>query len=390
MNLDRKTIKKIIFILCSAVLFWAVLINIPTLWSGIKWLLGILMPIILGFAIAFILTPLAASIEKPLLAGSKRLRISGLRERPARLLSVTLAYLLICGVLALIIVIIVPQIKSAFYLIAQNVQNLPAIANNTIYWINTTAAKLGFDLELMPNNDRIDWQKVSESLQRLFSIDLFAGDFFTGVIGVASSFFGAVFDLFMGLLIGFRLIVHREKVGRFFRRFLRAYFSEKRAAGIVELTSLCTGAFRSFMTGQLKEAMTLGILCWIGMTIFGFPYAIAASAIIGSCALVPVFGAWIGGIVGTLLALSDSPLRALLFIVYIVVLQILDNTFVYPKIVGNSMKLNGLLVVCAVTVGGSIAGVAGMILSVPFVSVTYTLINRTVDRRLDRRENSKK
>jgi predicted PurR-regulated permease PerM len=194
----------------------------------------------------------------------------------------------------------------------------------------------------------------------------------------------------MGVLIGFRLMVQRESVGRFFRRFVRAYTSRNTANSIFRVVHLSAGAFRSFITGQLKEAVALGCMCYLGMIIFGFPYAGATSAVIGFCAIIPVFGAWIGGAAGALLSLTASPIKALLFIVFIVCLQAFDNNFVYPRIVGNSMNLPGLLVLLAVLIGGDIAGAAGMLLGVPLCSVMYTLINTSISNRLEKKKLEEK
>lgn len=378
MELDSKNMKKIIIILCVVVLFWTALNHLGTIWDAIGWFVGVLMPVILGFAVAFIMEPFTEIFEDRFLKGWKKLKIKPMKPKPARILSVVTAYLVVIAVLALLIVLVVPQIRDAYYIL---VDSAPTQLKNAIIWVDQTAESLGIRLELLDSED-IDWGRVSESLRGILPNEETAGNIVSNILGAAGSLVGTIADIGLGAIIGFYILVQREQVSAFYRRLVRAYTTEKAAANISEIFRLCTGAFKDFMTGQLTEAVVMGFMSSVGLAIFRFPYPVAVGAVLGFTALIPVFGAWAGGIIGFLLALTESPIKALLFIVFIICLQMLDNTFIYPRIVGNSMKLEGLVVLCAVTIGGSVAGVAGMLLGVPAFSVLYTLINRSVEKRL--------
>ena len=146
----------------------------------------------------------------------------------------------------------------------------------------------------------------------------------------------------------------------------------------MEICSLSYTSFNNFVKGQLLEAVILGALCFVGMLIFRFPNAPVVSLLIGVTALIPIFGAWIGGGVSALLIAIVNPMQGLLFVVFILVLQQLEGNLIYPKVVGQSMGLPGLIVMAAVTIGGNIAGITGMLLGVPLCSVLYTLLQQAV------------
>jgi predicted PurR-regulated permease PerM len=385
-NLDKNNTKKIILILFSVVLFCTALLNLNKIWSAIKLVVSILVPVIIGLAVAYIMTPMAAGFEKWMTKHFKKSKYFNPGFKTLRVLSVTLAFLVVIAVIALLVIIIVPQARSAIAILSDTV---PGFVNDALRWLNETVRNMGLDVDIFDTSST-DWIKMIETARNALKLDFAVGDLFGGVVGVASSLVGGIFNFLMGVLIGFRLMVQRESVGRFFRRFVRAYTSRNTANSIFRVVHLSAGAFRSFITGQLKEAVALGCMCYLGMIIFGFPYAGATSAVIGFCAIIPVFGAWIGGAAGALLSLTASPIKALLFIVFIVCLQAFDNNFVYPRIVGNSMNLPGLLVLLAVLIGGDIAGAAGMLLGVPLCSVMYTLINTSISNRLEKKKLEEK
>lgn len=385
MNLDKNNTKKVIFILCTVVLFCAALLNLTKIWTAIKFVLRVLLPVLIGLAVAFIMTPMSESFEKELLMLFRRYKLLSINKKIIRSVSVTLAFLVVVAIIAILVIIIIPQMRSAFRILSDT---LPSFINSALSWIDEKAGGIGLDIDIFESSSA-DWFKMIESALDTLKLDFAIGDVFGGVVGVASSVVGAIFNFAMGVIIGFKLILQREAVGRFYRRFVRSYTSEKTADAIFSVVKLSTDAFRNFITGQLTEAMALGLMCFIGMLIFRFPYAGAAATVIGICAVIPYFGAWIGGIIGTLLALTVSPLKAVLFVVFLVCLQTFDNYFVYPKIIGNSMDMPGLLVMLAVLIGGDIAGVAGMLLGVPFCFVVYTLMNMSMSKRLKQKKIEK-
>ena len=165
-------------------------------------------------------------------------------------------------------------------------------------------------------------------------------------------------------------------------KVLRAVMKPEKLQKLLELLELSNRTFTNFITGQLTEAVIIGALCFVGMTIFGMPYAPAISVLVGFTALIPVFGAFIGTAVGAFLILLVKPIQALWFIVFIIVLQQFEGNLIYPKVVGKSVGLPGIWVLVAVTVGGSAMGVMGMLISVPVCSILYTVSRQAVNDRL--------
>ena len=296
-------------------------------------------------------------------------------EKAARRLGVTAALLTVAAVLALVVVIIIPEIRKGSEKLADI---LPGEIERAVVAIDSLAERAGIDLELVSLGD-IDWDKVRASAESL--IPRGGQGLVSGLVGTLGSVLGVVFDLVIGTVIGVKIAIEKEAVGRFFRGAASALMGRERAEKLFRFVSLSREAFRGFMQGQLLEACSLSLLTFAGMLIFRFPFAAGVAAVMGLTALIPVFGAWIGAGFGTLMALTVSPARALFFLAFIISLQAIDNAFIYPRIVGNSMKLNGLLVLTAVTVGGAAFGFVGMLLSVPAASVLYTLVKEAAQRR---------
>lgn len=369
------TAKRLLAIVLFAILFAVALLHLDTVWRVLLWVLDVFLPVVLGLCIAFVLLPLAAGIERLLMRIGRR--ESAARRRIARGAAIFLTFVLVLGVLALILLAVVPQVTEAVRIV---VQKLPGMADRFADWFNATAARFRLPVEPLEIS-RVDWDRTLQAvLDYLRPVD--GGSFLDGAFGAAASFVGSVFDVLMAAVIAVYVLAAREGVGRFFSRLVRAFLPEKRADAVFALAELSNTSFRNFVSGQFIEAVIIGVLCFLGMLVFRFPYAAATSAVIGVTALVPVFGAWIGGAVGALFVLTDSPTLALLFVVFILVLQQLEGNLIYPKVVGNSMGLPGLLVLVAVLVGGRIGGVVGMLLGVPLCAILYTLTKRTVQLRL--------
>ncbi|MEG0941350.1 MAG: AI-2E family transporter [Oscillospiraceae bacterium] len=376
MELNKKNIKSIILILFATVTFAIALVNFNHVVDFIQKIIGILMPVILGLCIAFLLNPLASVLEKKVFGGLGR-RFTKRGPALARTLSIAAALIVVLGTLVLLAFIIIPEVREAFVIISET---LPSALGKAVIDINSFIAKLGFEFRI-PSNGIEDWKALF-----LSAADYLSKTFDSGVIGnianTAMSVVGGVMNFIFGLMLSLYILMQKEKIGLFANRFLHAFFKKKTVTRIRETASLANVSFRNFVTGQLTEAVIIGLLCFVGLLIFRFPYPTAASAIIGLTALVPIFGAWVGGILGALLALSQSFSKALLFIVFLIVLQQLESNLIYPRVVGKSVGIPGMLVFISVLLGGSVAGVVGMLLGVPTCSIVYSLVKKAIDKRL--------
>lgn len=388
MELNKETIKKILFILLTAIAFCIALINLSSVWGFILRALGIFTPIIIGLCIAFILSPLTALIEKRMLVPLiKRFPLKG--RSASRGLSIVLSLIIVAGLIALLLLLIVPEVQDAFTIIGNT---LPASITKLIHNINELLLRFEVDYQI-PLSGTSDWVDLVNTVKDYVNKSLENGTFgdiqnalengvLNDLANTALSLASGFMNFLLGLILSIYVLTQKERIGRFSARFVRAYSSKKAATRILRIARLTRVSFRNFVTGQLTEAVIIGLLCFVGMLLFRFPYPTATSAVVGVMALVPVFGAWIGGILGALLSLSDSFTRALLFIVFLIVLQQLENNLIYPRVVGKSVGLPGILVFISVILGAGVGGVLGLVVAIPLCSIAFALIKEGVEKRL--------
>ena len=205
----------------------------------------------------------------------------------------------------------------------------------------------------------------------------------TGIVDKTLDFTGTlvsgIVNLIIALAFSFYLLAQKEKLSSNTKKVLFAFFPKKKVTNLLNIIELTDQTFTNFVSGQLLEAVIIGVLCFIGMLIFGMPYAAVISVLVGFTALIPVFGAFIGTAIGAFLILFVSPVKAIWFVVFIIILQQLEGNLIYPKVVGKSVGLPGILVLTAVSIGGSLMGVLGILISVPVCAVLYTLLKRAVN-----------
>lgn len=380
MELNKANSKKILLILIAAITFCIGLINLSSVWAFVTKSFGILTPIIIGLCIAFILNSLTSTIETRMLGFlAKRFPKKG--KTAARALSIVMAIIIVAGVIALVILLLVPAINDAF---SQIIAELPEQITTLVEKINDLLARFKIDFQI-PLGEEADWTKLIDQAKAYIQNALKNGmlsDIANTTLSVVSGFANFI----LGLILSIYLLMQKEKINLFISRFIRAYSKEKTSKLIFKVAHLTNVSFRNFVTGQLTESVIIGMLCFFGMLIFRFPYPAATSAVVGVMALVPVFGSWIGAILGALLCLSRSFPTALLFVLFFVILQQLEGNLIYPRVVGKSVGLPGILVFIAVTLGASIGGIVGIILAVPICSILFVLIKEAIDKRLKKKK----
>jgi len=380
MELNKANTKKIILILFAAIAFCIGLINLSGVWAAISTVLGMLTPIIIGLCIAFLLNTLSSSIETRML-GFLSSRYPKKGKAVSRGISIFMAIIIVAGVIALLIVLVIPSVNSAFTTIFND---LPGQITTMVEKINALLAK--FDIAFrIPLGQTSDWKELITTAQNLIK-SAFESGTLSDIASTALSLVSALTSFVMGLILSIYVLMQKEKIGRFASRFVRAYSNEKTSVRIFKVAHLSNDSFRHFVTGQLTEAVIIGVLCLIGMIIFRFPYPTATSAVVGVMAVIPVFGSWIGAILGALLCLSKSFPTALLFILFFIILQQLEGNLIYPRVVGKSVGLPGILVFISVLLGASFGGILGIILSVPLCSILFVLVKEAVDKRLKKKK----
>ena len=228
------------------------------------------------------------------------------------------------------------------------------------------AESLDFDLAALQNKV-INW--ITETGPQI------AAEAANAFSGIGSG----IFNFVVGLVFSIYILLDKENLKKQATRLVSTWFPEKTSGVIIHIADVSNVTFRSFVAGQTTEAVILGTLCAVGMLILQIPYAAMIGALIGVTALIPIFGALIGTVIGAIMIVSEDPFKAVVFIIFLLILQQVEGNVIYPKVVGSKLGLPGMWVVAAVTVGGSLAGVLGMLLGVPAFSVLYTLINEATD-----------
>jgi len=370
--MERKTFHNLLLLISYAALLILLILRLDAVLALTGKLLGVFKPLFIGFAIAFVLNRPCAFFRRLLD------RVMPKRPGLALALAVLASYLSLFVVLTLIVTFIVPQLyDSVMALVARINANIPAMQaalNQALDYLNLDTPDL---TAMLPSlNDIVNGiiDTLSSALPHLLS---FTGNLLSSTVTAVTAM---VFSVYM--------LAGHDRLTAQFSKLLRAYTSPATANAVSQVAALTSGTFTRFVSGQLIEACILGFLCFFGMLLFRFPYAPLISVIIGISALIPVAGAYIGAILSALLLVMVSPIQALGFLVFLVILQQLEGNLIYPRVVGSSIGLPALWVLTAVSVGGGLFGLLGMLLSVPAASVLYTLLRQDVNARLALRKKN--
>lgn len=374
MDLNKGNMKKIRgLILFTAAVCLAVL-NMEVLLKGAFFLLGIVRPFIYGAAIAFVLNIPMKGIEKALFSKVKNRKLDKMK-RPA---SIFLSFMLVILIVVIVTVTVIPQITKTMIELGNEIPQFLVDAQIWLEELFVSQPQLIAMLEEFEPAE-MNWDSIVNSVIDFMQNGL--GSVVSSTVTVASTIIGGVVNVFVALVFSFYILAQKEKLGDQFRRILRAYCPQKVNDRVLEIASLAGKNFSSFITGQCMEAVILGVMFVITMTLFGFPYAVMVGVLIAFTALIPIVGAFIGCFVGAFLIMVDDPVKAVWFLVLFIVLQQIEGNLIYPHVVGNSVGLPSIWVLAAVTVGGSLMGVVGMLIFIPILSTVYALIREDVNEK---------
>ncbi|GAA6396383.1 AI-2E family transporter [Solibaculum mannosilyticum] len=373
-----KNTKKVMLLIAFGVVLFVGLQNFSLVLSFVGWILNLIWPFLLGFCVAFILNVPMSFLESKIFRGPGKPK--GLKQRLRRPVSLLLTLLLVAGVIFIVMFLIVPELGRTFQSL---VNAIPPFLENLQKWSNDMFQQYPDVINWLQNIE-LDWQSIVQMLQNS------AGDVLSSTVTVASSVVGGIVNFFLGIIFAFYVLVQKEKLGRQGRKLLYACLPERKAEKVLSVCSLSYKTFASFLSGQCLEAVILGMLFFISMSIFQFPYALIISVLIAFMALIPIFGAIIGCVIGAFLILMIDPIRAIWFVVLFLVIQQIEGNLIYPHVVGNSVGLPSMWVLVAVTLGGSLMGFAGMLICIPLCSVVYTLASRAINKRLSKKAARKK
>ena len=345
-------------------------------WSSLTGLIGVLFSaasaLILGCVIAYVLNILMSFYEKHYFPKNQSKAV----EKSKRVVCMLAAMLTLVAVVVLIIGLVLPELAACIRLL---IAEIPEAIDSAVAWLEETGLLATVMTEdAVASLMSINWQ---EKMTELISV-LAAG--VGGVAQVAvdavSATVSGVAQFVIGLIFAIYLLIGKETLGGQVNRLMEHYLKPAWNEKIRYVVGIFDNSFHKFIVGQCIEAVVLGVLCIIGMTILRLPYAMMIGTLIGFTALIPVAGAYIGAGVGAFMILTVSPVQALIFLVFVVVLQQLEGNLIYPKVVGSSIGLPGVWVLAAVMIGGGIMGITGMLLGVPTVASVYQLVRNDLNK----------
>ena len=367
MELNKKNIKRILLLVaCSIILYWA-LNNLSTLGKLLGSFFSLFSPLLIGAGIAYVMNLLLKAIE--------RLWDMALKKAPElwrvklkRPICLTATILLFLGIIFAIFFILIPRLEEAGSTLIANVPGYITQIQNWWESLVDFAAEHGVTLPELSMNV----EDATKFISKILSSD--SSNVVNTTIDITTSILGALVNILLALVFSVYMLAQKETLISQSRRLLLAALPRKAGQRTMHILKLTNNAFSSFVTGQVTEAFILGSLCCIGMLILRLPYALPVSVIISFTSLIPIFGAWIGAATGAFLIVFVSPIKALTFLIFLLILQQVEGNLIYPKVVGKSVGLPGLWVLAAVTIGGGIFGMLGMLLGVPICSVIYALV----------------
>jgi len=375
MELNKKNMRGFMLLIVFAIAVHAIFRNPDIITNVFGWIYAVISPVVLGAIIAFVLNILLRFFDNKVFAGldkSSRPAVVKLK-RPLSLIASLAAAIL---VIVLIVNVIFPQIGDTLKMIGDAfIKFFPQV----LEWVEELMISWDISVDELKEIE-LNWDKIQQTV-----VDWVKNGSMSAVniaTSLSTSIFGMLFNFILAFIIAIYFLLQKEEIIGAINMCAKAYMKEKNYKYAVKVAKLSNTSLSNFVTGQLLEAVILGSLCFVGMLIFKFPYASVVSVLVGVTALIPMFGAWIGGGISAVLILMVDPMKALLFLVFIVVLQQLEGNLIYPRVVGQSMGLPGLLVLLSVVIGGNLFGVVGILISVPLCSVVYALVKESVAGRL--------
>lgn len=367
---ERKklTARWIIGVAAACIAIFLGLQHLDVVGKAISWCVSLLSPLVVGFALALILNVPMSFFERHLWKKSRK----PLAEKLRRPVALILAILAILAVLTGVICLVLPELGEAVQVIVEGFRDVVEALDG----MEETELS---QLPLIKFLSQIDWEKRLMSLQDWFKEK--SGVIFNTALITVSSLVNGVFDAFISLVFAVYILCGKEKLKASCTRLIRVWLPDRIAEGSIHAFSVAGRNFHNFVSGQTLESLILGILCTLGMLLMKIPYAPMVGVLVGVTALIPVVGAFLGAIVGAFIILTVSPVKSLIFLVFIVVLQQVEGNIIYPRVMGNRVNLPGMWILAAVTIGGGLAGAIGMLLSVPIAATVYVLLQEATDKR---------
>lgn len=358
-----------------AALLVLILMKFDQVWGAVSTVAGTVAPVFYGIAIAYILNVFVHFFEDVAFRPFRDSK-SKAWAKMRRPLSVALAYLVVALVIVFIAAFIIPGMVESLSVLADTVQqNAPVYFNNAMAWLNNFAQEndLTFIEEFLAG---FNWSTLLSSLTEVLR------DFLSSLVGVTFNVASGVFAAVMGFIFSVYMLMGKEKLLRGVKSSLLAFLPKAAARKVGQVATLTNKVFFNFIRGQLLECVILGSLCYVGMSILRLDYALLISSVVALGALIPILGAYIGAAGGVIILLLVHPLDAVIFLVFLLILQQVEGNLIYPRVVGSSIGLPPLWTLFAVVFWGGVLGIPGILFGTPATAVLYRLFRSSVRARL--------
>lgn len=379
MKLDKETVRKIRGLIVFTILVLVAVWNYKLVLSGVRFLWGVIFPFALGGAFAFLLNIPMSFFEKKIFGKAKK-KEKKWALKLARPVSLILTLVAVVGVVAVVMLVVIPELGRTVLALGKTIQEFApkaqAWAISLFHEYETITQKI--------SKIEFQWDLILEKGMDFLKNG--AGNVIGTTYEAAKSIISGITTFFISFVFSCYVLLQKEKLGEQVKKLMYAFMPEDWRNIFLALGSVINKSFTNFFTGQCLEAVILGLMFLVVMVIFRLPYALLISVVIAFTALIPMFGAFIGCVIGALLIFMVDPVKALIFIVIFLVLQQVEGNFIYPHVVGNSVGLPSIWVLVAVTVGANLMGVVGMLIFIPLTSVVYTMLRGIVNRRLGLKE----
>lgn len=375
---EKKVLRNGMILLVFAAVLVLVLMRFDQVWGAVLTVVGTVAPVFYGIVLAYILNVFVHFFEDVAFKPLRNVK-SKLWKRVRRPLAVALAYLLVALVLVSIIAFIIPGLIESMGVLADTVQQtVPGYVTSAMDWLNEFAQEndLTFIQDFLRN---FNWSNVLSSASAVLR------DFLSSLVGVTINVASGVFAAVMGFIFSVYMLMGKEKLLRGVKSTLLAFLPRPTAQKIGQIATLTNRMFFNFIRGQLLECVILGSLCYVGMSILQLDYALLISSVVTLGALIPILGAYIGAAVGVLILLLVHPIDALIFLIFLLILQQVEGNMIYPRVVGSSIGLPPLWTLFAVVFWGGVLGIPGILFGTPATAVIYRLLRTSVRSRLRQR-----
>lgn len=375
MNLNKENMRKLRELILFTVIILIALWNYKLLfeWAGAAF--RIILPFLLGGGIAFVLNIPMSFLEEKIF-GNRHLKDKKIVKKLARPVSLIMTLAIVIGVIVLVMFVVIPELTRTVVSLGRTIQTFIPEAQEFLEEIFTDNKEIGAWLAEL----NLDVDKLTDQAVSFFQNG--AGDILNSTMSAIGSIVSGVTTFVIAFVFSCYVLLQKEKLSVQVKKVVYAFFPERRCEWLFEVAGLASKAFSSFFTGQCVEALILGCMFFIVMSILNMPYTLLVSVLIAFTALIPIFGAFIGCFVGAFLILMVDPMKMLVFVVTFLILQQIEGNLIYPKVVGSSVGLPSIWVLAAVSIGGSLMGIVGMLIFIPIVSVVYTLFKASVYKHL--------